>query len=158
MALTCRESDEARERFLEEREETERQLVEEAMIHLEESVPPEEGAEGEGPVAIGYDFHDEPILIKEITDEERRVCIRGSVFKSEVRELRSGRTLLTFHLTDYTDSIAVKVFARDKEDAATVNRVKDGMWVAVRGSVQFDTFARDLVVMANDLKEVPPHT
>ncbi|MFD1394832.1 PolC-type DNA polymerase III [Kroppenstedtia eburnea] len=157
VALTFRESDEAREKFLEEREETERQLVEEAMIHLEESIPPEEGPEEEGPVAIGYDFHDEPILIKEITDEERRVCIRGAVFKSEVRELRSGRTLLTFHVTDYTDSIAVKVFARDKEDAAIVNRVKDGMWMAIRGSVQFDTFARDLVVMANDLKEVPPY-
>ena len=45
VALTFRESDVARERFLEEREEAERQLVEEAMIHLEESMPPEESAE-----------------------------------------------------------------------------------------------------------------
>ncbi|WP_108024349.1 PolC-type DNA polymerase III [Melghirimyces profundicolus] len=156
--LACRESDEAKEKFLEEREEADRQLLEEAMSHLEESSPPPaEEAEEESPVTLGYDFHDEPVLIKEITDEERRVTIRGTVFKAETRELRSGRTLLTFNMTDYSDSIAVKIFARDKEDAAKLNRVKNGMWLAVRGSVQYDTFARDLVVMANDLKEVPPY-
>ncbi|WP_245662082.1 PolC-type DNA polymerase III [Melghirimyces thermohalophilus] len=159
VALDCQSSTEATEKFLEEREQAERQWVEEAMNHLEASEPPAEEDESaeEVPVTIGYDFHDDPILIKEITDEERRVVIRGSVFKAEVRELRSGRTLLTFNVTDYSDSIAVKVFARDKEDAAKLGRVKDGMWLAIRGSVQFDTFARDLVVMANDLKEVPPH-
>ena len=34
------------------------------------------------------------------------------------RNLRSGRTLLTFKITDYTSSIMVKMFSRDKEDAA----------------------------------------
>ncbi|PTM58967.1 DNA polymerase III catalytic subunit PolC type [Desmospora activa DSM 45169] len=149
----------AQEQFREQREQEEKKLIQEAMVSLEEaaSAPDEGGAEEEGPVTIGYDFNDEPILIKEITDEERRVCIKGKVFKVEMRELRSGRTLLTFNVTDYSDSIAVKVFARDKEDAATLTRIKDGMWVALRGSVQYDTFARDLVVMANDIREVKPY-
>ncbi|SDW32066.1 DNA polymerase III catalytic subunit, PolC type [Marininema mesophilum] len=156
VAFTYTPEEGAKEKFLEEREEAERQLVEEAMNSLEAAEPPpgEADASSAGPVAIGYDFRDEPILIREITDEERRVCVRGKVFKAEVRELRSGRTLITFNVTDYSDSIAVKVFARDKEDAATLSRVKDGMWVTLRGSVQFDTFARDLVIMANDLREV----
>lgn len=151
-------SAEAQEQFRERREEEEKKLVEEAFASLEESASPAEdaGSEETGPITIGYDFRDEPILIKEITDEERRVCIKGKVFKSEIRELRSGRTLLTFNVTDYSDSIAVKVFARDKADAATLSRLKDGMWVALRGSVQYDTFARDLVVMANDIREVEP--
>lgn len=148
----------AQEQFREQREQEEKKLVEEAMISLEEAAPPPEEGEAEGgPVAIGYDFSDEPILIKEITDEERRVCIKGKVFKAEMRELRSGRTLLTFNITDYSDSIAVKVFARDKEDAAVLARINDGMWVTLRGSVQYDTFVRDLVVMANDIREVEPY-
>ena len=110
-----------------------------------------------GPVAIGYDFHDEPILIKEITDEERRVLHPRVCLQVRGEGVAKRANVANLPLTDYTDSIAVKVFARDKEDAAIVNRVKDGMWVAIRGSVQFDTFARDLVVMANDLKEVPPY-
>src|SRR5690606_24975326 len=72
------------------------------------------------------------------------------------RELRSGRTLLTFKLTDYTDSILIKMFSRDKEDAELLNRVKKGMWVRVRGSVQNDTFVRDLVMIANDINEIKP--
>ncbi|MFC4077868.1 PolC-type DNA polymerase III [Salinithrix halophila] len=157
VALTFDQGEDARDKFLEERKEAERQLVEQAINSLEEAEPPPEEEKPTGPLAIGYDFRDEPILIKEITDEERRVCIKGTVFKAEIRELRSGRTLLTFNVTDYSDSIAVKVFARDKEDAATLAQVKDGMWVTLRGSVQFDTFARDLVLMANDLREVEPY-
>ena len=38
----------------------------------------------------------------------------------------------------------VKMFSRDKEDAAQFTRVKKGMWVRVRGSIQNDTFVRDL--------------
>ena len=51
------------------------------------------------------------------------------VFDAETRELRSGRSLLTFKITDYTSSILVKMFSRDKEDAALLARVKKGMWV-----------------------------
>ncbi|QKG84566.1 PolC-type DNA polymerase III [Kroppenstedtia pulmonis] len=157
VSLIFREIEGAREKFDEERKKEEQKLIEEAMTNLEETEPPPETEKETGPVCLGYDFQDEPILIKEITDEERRVTIQGEVFKAETRELRSGRTLLTFNVTDYTDSIAVKVFSRDKEDASILGRIQNGMWVTLRGSVQFDTFARDLVVMANDLKEVSPY-
>ena len=56
--------------------------------------------------------------IEQIIDEERRIAIEGYVFDAEVKELRSGRSLLTFKVTDYTSSILVKMFSRDKEDAA----------------------------------------
>ena len=54
--------------------------------------------------------------IRNIQDEERRVIIEGYVFDAEVRELRSGRSLLTIKITDYTDSIIVKMFSRNEED------------------------------------------
>ena len=37
-----------------------------------------------------------------------------------------------------------------------LSMVKKGMWVKVRGSVQNDTFMRDLVMMANDIHEIRP--
>ena len=40
------------------------------------------------------------------------------------------------------------MFSRDKEDAALFGLCKKGMWVRVRGSIQNDTFVRDLVMMA----------
>ncbi len=54
--------------------------------------------------------------IRNIQDEERSVIIEGYVFDAEVRELRSGRSLLTIKITDYTDSIIVKMFSRNEED------------------------------------------
>ena len=92
--------------------------------------------------------------IEHIVDEERRVAIEGYIFDTEVRELRSGRSLLTIKVTDYTDSIIVKMFSRDKEDAANMQHVKKGMWVSARGSIQNDTFVRDLIMMAQDINEV----
>ena len=72
-----------------------------------------------GPFQLGVPLKkEEPIIeIRTIQDEERRVTIEGFVFDVEVKELRSGRSLLTAKVTDYTDSILVKMFSRDKEDA-----------------------------------------
>ena len=110
-----------------------------------------------GPLTIGITIKNEEVKkLEEIIDEERRVAVEGFVFDAEIKELRSGRTLLTFKITDYTDSILVKMFSSDKEDAGMIDRVKKGMWARVRGSVQNDTFVRDLVMMANDINEIRP--
>ena len=114
------------------------------------------GLEYSGPLVIGLTIRDDAEYrkLEEIVDEERRVAIEGYVFSAETKELRSGRTLLTFKITDYTSSILVKMFSRDKEDAALFGLVKKGMWVKVRGSIQNDTFVRDLVMMGNDINEI----
>ncbi|KAA9025842.1 PolC-type DNA polymerase III [Niallia endozanthoxylica] len=114
--------------------------------------------EDSGPLTIGLTIRDDTEFrkLEEITDEERRIVIEGYVFAAETKELRSGRTLLTFKITDYTSSILVKMFSRDKEDAAMFNRVQKGMWLKVRGSIQNDTFVRDLVMIGNDVNEIKP--
>ncbi|MBP3038373.1 PolC-type DNA polymerase III [Bacillaceae bacterium Marseille-Q3522] len=114
--------------------------------------------EQEGPVIVGYTIKDDADFrkLEEINDEERRIAIEGYVFSAETKELRSGRTLLIFKITDYTSSILVKMFSRDKEDAALFQRIHKGMWLKVRGSIQNDTFVRDLVMIGNDLNEIKP--
>lgn len=107
---------------------------------------------------IGYTIQGDPIKIIDIVEEERSVIIKGKVFKSELKELKSGRKLLTFNLTDFTSSISCKVFARDKEQAAILGQVRDGDWLKVRGGVQYDTFSRELTVMVNDFAEIEPET
>ncbi len=111
-----------------------------------------------GPLVVGLTIKPDADFrrIEEINEEERRIAIEGYVFAAETKELRSGRTLLTFKITDYSSSIMVKMFSRDKEDAALFERVKKGMWLKVRGSVQNDTFVRDLVMIGNDLNEIKP--
>ncbi|QOY34511.1 PolC-type DNA polymerase III [Anaerobacillus isosaccharinicus] len=107
-------------------------------------------------LTIGYQIKDDIVPINSIQDEEKKIAVQGYVFDAETRELRSGRTLLTFKITDYTDSILIKIFSNDKEDVPLLQAVKKGMWVKVRGGVQHDTFVRDLVMMAKDINEVKP--
>ncbi|WNF35423.1 PolC-type DNA polymerase III [Bacillaceae bacterium IKA-2] len=105
---------------------------------------------------IGSQIKDTIIPIETIQDEEKRVAIQGYVFFAETRELRSGRTLLQFKITDYTDSILIKIFSTDKEDVPAMKAVEKGMWVKVRGGIQHDTFVRDLVMIAKDINEIKP--
>lgn len=91
------------------------------------------------------------VEIAKIFEEESSIIIEGFVFASEVKILKSGRALLEFKLTDYTDSMQAKIFARGDGDKEMLEQLKKGMWVRVRGSVQMDTFARDLVIMARDV-------
>lgn len=112
----------------------------------------------EGPITIGYFIKDDQEIktMAEIVEEENRVVIEGYVFSVEAKELKSGRWILTLKMTDYTSSMIVKMFSRDKEDALTFQQFKKGMWLRVRGMVQNDTFVRDLVMMAKDINELKP--
>ncbi|KIP22583.1 MULTISPECIES: PolC-type DNA polymerase III [Anoxybacillus] len=135
---------------------------ERALAAFMEAMPKQEDptvSDTSGPLVIGYQIKDDEHIrpLDQIVEEERRVAVQGYIFDAEAKELKSGRTLLTLKITDYTNSILVKMFSRDKEDAELMQRVKKGMWVKVRGSVQNDTFVRDLVLIANDLNEVKPN-
>ncbi|TGV29634.1 PHP domain-containing protein, partial [Mesorhizobium sp. M00.F.Ca.ET.186.01.1.1] len=148
------ESDEAYQAFVEQRNEEERALVEVVMTAAAQESKGSDKTEAITTLMMGYEIKDAPIPICEIQEEERRIVIQGAVFNVEVKELRSGRHLLTFNVSDYTDSLTVKMFSRDKEDVKMLEALKDGMWVKVRGSVQHDTFIRELVMNANDLNQI----
>jgi DNA polymerase-3 subunit alpha (Gram-positive type) len=144
------------ERFLQEREQADREIAQAIMESAATAAPPEQ------PVAeklvFGYEIRDEPVPISNITEEEKRITIQGTVFGLDSKELRNGSTLFTFNLTDYTDSITLKVFAKTKDDLAVLKLLKDGLWVRARGRVEYDRFMAEpeLVMIPSDLNEVPP--
>ena len=113
-------------------------------------------ASADGPAQLGRVINDsqEVVQMKDIHEEERSVVVEGYVFSTEVRELRSGRQLLTFEITDYTSSFAVKKFSRNEADEAQFANIKEGMWLKVRGPVQEDTWMHDLVINAYDINEI----
>src|SRR5690606_39744010 len=71
----------------------------------------------------------------------------------EAREVRGGQ-LLTFDITDKTDSITVKAFVRGEADAKPP--VKKGQWVKVRGRAEIDRFTQELVIDPSAVAEAPP--
>jgi DNA polymerase III subunit alpha, Gram-positive type len=160
-AVKAESSNEEYMKFLEAKQKEDQERGMQALIEMQKKEA--EAAPGaapvlQGPLMIGLTIKDDAEFKKlgDIIDEERRVAIEGYVFAAETKELRSGRTLLTFKITDYTSSILVKMFSRDKEDAQIFQHVQKGMWLKVRGSVQNDTFVRDLVMIGNDINEIKP--
>lgn len=150
-----RESKEAVERFVEQKNEEDHSKMVEAMMEKKKQADKQKEEGPNGPVSFGHMIKQEELKsIKEIIEEDKRVAVEGYIFDAEIRELKSGRSLLTFRITDYTDSIMVKIFSSGKEDLAMLESIKKGMWVRVRGPIQFDTFVRDLIMMGRDLQEI----
>ena len=110
----------------------------------------------DGPIQLGRNIPaDEPTIpMINIVEEERRVTLEGYVFDKEVRELRSKRKILTLKITDYTSSFIVKKFSSNEKDEQIFDAISVGSWLKVRGSIQEDTFVRDLVMNAQDIIEV----
>ena len=48
--------------------------------------------------------------IKDIYDEIGEVVIHGQITFLETREIRNEKTIIIFHITDFTDTISCKVF------------------------------------------------
>ncbi len=153
-------SEEAFQQFVEQRKQEDTEKVLQAITEMQNKENDKSDGPDlpKGPLTIGYTIKDEVVSLDTIVDEEKRIAVQGYVFDAETRELRSGRTLLIFKITDYTNSIMIKMFSRDKEDIPLLQAIKKGMWVKVRGSVQNDTFVRDLVMIGNDVNEISPIT
>ncbi|GAX90562.1 PolC-type DNA polymerase III [Effusibacillus lacus] len=131
-----------------------RQAIAEETKEKEEQAAPD--AQVPQKLAIGKEIDDPLTEIRLIGDEMRKVAVKGRVFGLETRELASGRTLFQFNLTDNTDSIMCKIFAKEGKSLDALKLLTDNKWVHVRGSVQFDTFAKELVLIAQDLFEIDP--
>ncbi|BCJ85301.1 PolC-type DNA polymerase III [Effusibacillus dendaii] len=155
------QAQEKEEHIRQKNREAEQTLVEQmrqAILAEEEKEKTESDAESAVPerIAIGRAIEDPVIEVRMIGDEMRKAVIKGEIFDLETRELASGRTLFQFHITDFTDSILCKLFAKDNKMADMLKQLSEGKWLQVRGSVQFDTFAKELVLIAQDLFEVDP--
>ncbi|MCL6453452.1 MAG: PolC-type DNA polymerase III [Alicyclobacillus sp.] len=104
------------------------------------------------PLCIGRAIEEDPIPIRQIADEMRRVVVEGRVFRHETRTLASGRTLVQFNITDDEDSISAKLFASTDRQLQALADLRDGVRVRLQGSVQFDTYAKELVLMVQDMQ------
>lgn len=97
-------------------------------------------------VVYGRNFEGELIQIVDIQDEIGEVMVHGKIVSVEDRELRNGKTLLMFALTDFTDSITVKVFLNADIAEETKAALSKGNFILLKGMALFDTFSREICI------------
>ncbi|WP_010530660.1 PolC-type DNA polymerase III [Lentibacillus jeotgali] len=158
MAIEVKNEAGEMKKFREQKALEDQELVLKTMQQKEKRDQNRQQAEQNKPVMLGYKIQDEPIQMEEIQDEERRVTVQGYVFSSEIRQLRSGRSLLIVKATDYTDSLQIKMFSKGDDDAHVFEQLQEGMWIKARGSIQTDMYTNELAMMANDIHEVKVET
>ncbi|WP_195612133.1 PolC-type DNA polymerase III [[Clostridium] symbiosum] len=97
-------------------------------------------------VLYGRDFDEESVEIEKIEGEVGEVVIRGKILATDVRELRSGNSLFIFSISDFTDTISVKVFAREESLEDLKTATKAGQFVRLKGVANIDRFDGELTI------------
>jgi len=102
-------------------------------------------------IVLGSAIKGKPMEIKEITEEQRNVIVQGKARALEVKDLKSGRCLLSFSLEDSTCAISCKAYFENNAEAnKKMDLIKKGdPEVKVKGTVMFDRYVRELVLQAD---------
>lgn len=97
-------------------------------------------------VLFGRDFDDDAIPIDQIEGAIGEVTIRGKVLQYDKRDLRSGRSIIIFDVSDFTDTLTVKIFAKEEmlDDIARAAAV--GNFIKIKGIANIDRFDGELTL------------
>ncbi|MBP1991298.1 PolC-type DNA polymerase III [Paenibacillus eucommiae] len=151
-------NEEEYERFARLIEEEEKNVTQEIMQSIEQEEEASNLPGAELKLMVGYEIKEPAVPLQDIQEEEKKVTVQGTVFGLDVKELRNGSTLFTFNLTDFTDSMAMKAFAKTKDDVKILSLMTNGKWIKARGKVEYDRFMQipELVMIPNDINELVP--
>ncbi len=92
-------------------------------------------------VFYGRDFMDEPVQICDIEGYSGEIVVAGCIRNFEARETRRGSMLVTFDITDYSDTISITMFPKEEMQQVFFDNVKKGAFVIIKGSLGMDRYS-----------------
>ena len=111
-------------------------------------------------VIYGRDIEEGEIVpIEKIVGEMGEVTIRCKVMSLDTREIRNEKTIVILSVTDFTDSIVVKIFTRNEDCAELLPELKPGAFLKIRGVTTIDKFDSELTIGSIvGIKKIPNFT
>ena len=97
-------------------------------------------------VIYGRDFEDEAMPIEQILGEMGEVTIRGKIMSFDSREIRNEKTIIMFSVSDFTDTIMVKMFCKNEHLPDIVPNLKKGSFIKIKGVTAIDKYDSDLSI------------
>lgn len=123
------------------------------FVRGEGSYPKREGGFNRGfkrsdnpDVYYGREFEGEITPLREIEGEMGEVTVHGQIVEIEEHPIKGERTIVSIIITDFTDSIVVKLFMKDENLKELYEGVKVGAFIKVKGVTTVDKFDNDLIV------------
>ena len=128
------------------KKELEEELKQEKLAPKKEENPLIHGEEPKGNIT----------KIKDIIAEEGNVIVEAYVFGvEEFESTKSAFKILTFMISDNTDSIYAKFFTKDKDDFKNMSKKMKSGWFRIQGYVKQDQFAKELVLNIRNVMKIP---
>ncbi len=107
----------------------------------------------------GRDFEEEAIPLEKIEGVMGEVVIRGQVLDLDVREIRGEKSILIFPVTDFSDTIVVKMFVKNDGLPDILGFLKKGAFLKICGSTTIDRFDGEVTVSSvRGIKKIPDFT
>ena len=107
----------------------------------------------------GRDFEGDTIELSQVVGEMGEIIFRGKVLSTETREIRNEKTIFSFAVTDFTDSIMVKMFLRNEQVPEILGEIHAGAFLKIRGVTNIDRFDNELTIASvAGIKKIPDFT
>ena len=101
----------------------------------------------EGTPIYGKRSKSKIIPMSELTLETGKCAVEGDVFAVTSRELQKrGSAILTFDMTDRTNSVRVSKFLRNDDDQTIINKISEGDHLIVCGDIVYSKYDGDMVL------------
>ena len=97
-------------------------------------------------LVYGRDFDDDPIELSQVVGEMGEITFRGKVISFDTREIRNEKTIVIFSVTDFTDTITIKLFMQNDRLPDILSEVKAGAFLKIKGVTNIDKFDGELVI------------
>ena len=104
----------------------------------------------------GRAIREKPVQISDAVQRQgEKLVVVGDVFSIDIKELKNNKTVCNFDITDYSGSLKIKIFAgNDDIKKMGIDSIKNGTALLVQGKVNYDQYARDIVIMADSVIKV----
>ena len=110
-------------------------------------------------VIYGRDFEEEAMKIEELIGEMGEVVIRGKVLSVDTRDIKNEKTIIIFNISDFTDTMTIKMFVRTEQVKEVTGDIKPGAFLKVKGICMMDKFDHELAIGSiAGIKKIPDFT
>ncbi|MBO4981665.1 MAG: PolC-type DNA polymerase III [Lachnospiraceae bacterium] len=110
-------------------------------------------------VIYGRDFEEEAMKIEDVIGEMGEVVIRGRILKYDTRDIKNEKTIVFFDITDFTDTMTVKMFVKTEQVSEIAPALKPGSFIKVKGISMMDKFDHELTIGSiAGIKKIPDFT
>lgn len=84
--------------------------------------------------------------IADIGDIPGEYILDATIISFESRQIREGLQLITFVLTDFTDSISAKIFVSDEDYDEALSYLSKGKFIRIKGRCDIDSYEKEFMM------------